>query len=142
MPSRIYIAGRYSRREEFAEHAVKLRRCGHTVTSRWLDGNHEITDGRSVRGADEDRARFANEDWCDLTLADVCISFTEPPDAKASRGGRHVEFGIALALNKKCIVIGDRENVFHYMPEVDFYPTWLHFVRDGLCKLRDDELKS
>lgn len=44
--------------------------------------------------------------------------------AKASRGGRHVEYGIALALEKAVIVVGPQENIFHLLPQVEHYPDW------------------
>lgn len=49
------------------------------------------------------------------------ISFTEPPRSGASRGGRHVEYGIALARGVRVIVVGFRENIFHWLPQVEFH---------------------
>jgi hypothetical protein len=42
--SRVYLAARYSRREELCRYADDLRAIGHTITSRWLDGNHQVDD--------------------------------------------------------------------------------------------------
>lgn len=122
---KVYLAGRYSRRQELCEYARTLREMGFEVTSRWLSGDHEL-DGRglSVQAIPAERARFAREDWEDVTSADWCISFTEEPRAEKSRGGRHVEFGAALALGLRCVVIGPRENVFHHLPSVVVHPTW------------------
>ena len=135
----IYLAARYSRREELCTYRSWLLTAGAQVTSRWLDGDHQVTDGQLL-GADdaqviegdsqdesavELRRRFALEDWADLLRADLVVSFTEPPRSNASRGGRHVEFGAALALNKQCMVVGPRENVFHCMPRVAVYDDWL-----------------
>lgn len=44
--------------------------------------------------------------------------------AKISRGGRHVEFGMALAMDKRLVVVGPRENVFHLLPAVEQFDTW------------------
>lgn len=105
---RIYIAGRYSRRVEFQDFANQLKEIGHTITSRWLDGRHD--------GVDD--AQCAKDDFEDVKSADVVISFTEEPRC-ATRGGRHVEFGLALAWGKPCIMIGDKkEHVFHSLPGV------------------------
>ena len=37
---------------------------------------------------------------------------------------RDVELSGALAFGKTCIVIGPRENVFHCLPQVIWYPDW------------------
>jgi hypothetical protein len=131
--SRVYLAARYGRREELLAHAVELAEDGHTVTSRWLLGNQQW-DAPTLAAAialEERRetppeaARFAIEDWADLRTSDVLILFTEPPGAIAgARGGRHVEFGMAYALGKRCLVVGGRENVFHLLPGVEHHPTW------------------
>lgn len=134
---RIYLAARYSRREELCGYRTQLDHIfgaiGWEVRSRWLAGAHQwegpIGD---VARAYEDRGetppeavRFALDDWEDVLAADIVINFTEAPrTATTSRGGRHVEFGIALGLGKRVIVVGHRENVFHLLPVVEFYPTW------------------
>jgi nucleoside 2-deoxyribosyltransferase len=119
---KIYLAARYSRREELLDYRAHLQAIGHEVTSRWLHGNHQIDDaGLSVEGEHKERVRFALEDWEDLDAADTVINFTETPRSTSSRGGRHVEFGAALAMDKRCIVVGPRENVFHCLPAVEVY---------------------
>lgn len=97
---------------------------GHEITSRWIDGGHELTKEGSTEAAHHERARFADEDWHDMMAADCVISFTEEPRRTNTRGGRHVEFGGALAAGKRCIVVGWRENVFHCLPNVEFFPDW------------------
>lgn len=125
LPPLIYLAARYSRREELCGYAEALKDLGAFVTSRWLNGNHQLDDsGLSEEAKQEERIRFACEDWEDLFQADICVSFTETPRGTNSRGGRHVEFGAAMAMGKECIVIGHRENVFHCLPGVAFYSTW------------------
>lgn len=134
---KIYLAARYSRREELCTYRADLEALGHTITSRWLFGNHQLTDEelRADGGAVEKRARFAVEDWQDLIAAATCISFTEEPRSGNSRGGRHVEFGAALALGQRCIVVGARENVFHCLLTVEWYPDW----PAALTALREEE---
>lgn len=126
---KFYLAARYSRRAELAGYAAELRKLGHEVTSRWLDGSHEVDDdGLSVEAPMLQRRRFANEDWADLQAADAVVCFTEPPRSTASRGGRHVEFGAALAWDKSVHVIGHRENVFCCLGAVAFWETWSEFL--------------
>lgn len=121
---RIYIAARFDRRFEMLGVAADLMRAGHEVTSRWIEGG---------RGADPELVA-AIEDIADLGRADCLVTFTERPErnvAWAARGGRHVEFGIALATGKRLCIVGLRENVFHHMPRVEIYATVPDLI-DGL----------
>lgn len=136
---KIYLAARYSRREELARYRKQLEELGHIVQARWLNGAHQLTDdgtpiGDKGEALVEDRfqttegarlrEKFALDDWEDVNAAELVISFTEPPRSKANRGGRHVEYGIALANRSRVIVVGHRENIFHWLPVVEFYATW------------------
>lgn len=127
----MYLAARYSRNEEMREVAEVLRGNGHTVTSRWINGSHEQTEGDRHAEADEN-ARFAIEDIEDLTKSDIVVSFTETTDQKKvkrpSKGGRHVEFGMGVAFNKRMVVIGPRECVFHWLPSVEVYDSLDEFL--------------
>ena len=115
---KIYLASRYGRREELKGYRNVLESMGYKITSRWLNGNHEIKDGQSEQVSDKLRVKFAEEDWADLLEADIVISFTEIPRSTNSRGGRHVEFGAGLALGKVNLVCGPRENIFHYLKKM------------------------
>jgi hypothetical protein len=149
-PMKIYLASRYSRREELCAYRAELEAMGHTVTSRWLNGEHQIDDKGKPLGdhgealvegtlrsgeiiserevsarADALRAHFVKEDCEDVCRAECVISFTEPPRSTlGTRGGRHVEFGLAVAWGKILIVVGYRENLFHYLPLVQFCADW------------------
>jgi hypothetical protein len=125
---KVYLAARYSRIAEMRTYRAQLERVGHVVTSRWVDGKHEA-ENREAHSVQ--LAGFAQEDCDDVKAADCVISFTEAPRGGHSRGGRHVEHGMALAWNKRVVVIGHRENVFHSMPQVEFFETW----RDAYCHL-------
>ncbi len=147
---RIYLAARYSRRLELCEYRKQLQELGYEVQARWLDGEHQLSaDGTPIGENGESlvegtlrsgeiisekdkseraaklRAKFADDDFQDVCSADIVISFTETPRASSTnRGGRHVEFGIALANGASVITVGYRENIFHWLPQVDFYQTW------------------
>lgn len=122
---RIYLAARYSRREELVACRTDLNSLGHTVTSRWLNGNHQVDDaGLSVEAKRSERERFAREDFADVISAEMCISFTETPRTTNSRGGRHVEFGIALGRMLRVWIVGPAENVFHCMDDVRQFESW------------------
>jgi hypothetical protein len=136
---RIYLAARYSRREELCGYRKQLEELGHAVQARWLNGEHQLADdgtpiGNQGEALVEDRfqttegamlrEKFAIDDWEDVNGAELVINFTEPPRSKANRGGRHVEYGIALANKARVIVVGHRENIFHWLPVVEFCSTW------------------
>lgn len=116
---KIYIAARFSKRPEANQLAHLLQSFGHTITSRWVkpDSDHVTPTGLSVQAADKERQRFAQEDLEDVIACDWCISLMEEPRSN-SRGGRHVEFGIALGLGKLLTIIGPRETVFHHLPRI------------------------
>lgn len=116
MSEQVYLAARYGRKEEMQGVAANLRAVGYDVQSEWITGAHDGT-------PDVDCAQI---DYLQVSAADIIISFTEAPQPThgRGRGGRHVEFGFAFAMGKRCIVVGYRENVFHHLPEVEFHATW------------------
>lgn len=83
-----YFAARWERRDEIRELVRGL-----PTTSRWL--SQEVG---------------ASGDLDDIRAADCLCLFTEK--GSFPRGGRMVEFGYALALGKRMIVIGPDENIF------------------------------
>lgn len=131
---KIYLAARYSRRLELCEVRERLQKLGHTVTSRWLNGDHQISNEGTPIGeggealvesasphAAELRQKFAGDDFADVLACDLLIAFMEPPRSSASRGGRHVELGLALGMMKRVWVIGWRENIFCWLEDVRWY---------------------
>lgn len=118
----IYTAARFSRRYELSMRAGELLNDGHIVTSRWLY-HHEWD------GGDDDlppalSEAFAEEDLEDIASSDVFVIFTDPPEKRTTRGGRHVESGYALALGLPVVVVGPRENVFHHLSRVTQFDSW------------------
>lgn len=130
-PFPVYLAARYSRREELCRYRADLEALGFTVTSRWLNGNHQVDEkGLSEEAGRADRERFAREDFDDVKAADLVVAFTEEPRQTNSRGGRHVELGIAIGLGTPVLVVGPRENVFCCLePEVEVTPSWDQALR-------------
>ena len=131
----IYLAARYSRLEELQGYADDLRAIGHRVEAHWLLGHHQMheaadkveaatmsvpIEARLIKGR-----LFAEDDFLDVFGANMLIAFSEEPrTGGASRGGRHVELGLALAWGKEIIVVGPRENVFHTLPQVRHFWRW------------------
>ena len=117
-----YIAARFSRKPEmlalaalFAQHNIKVR-------ARWLNESvspdatlHDVTPAYHTK--------TATDDIEDIDASDTIIFFSEDPLVGTPRGGRHVEFGYALAKGKRVVVIGPPENTFHYLPGIINYST-------------------
>jgi hypothetical protein len=110
---KVYLCARYSRHPEMRQVAKTLEAAGLEVTSRWIAGSHDCSDHAGL----DEKMRLAAEDWVDLLAADSVLAFSEgPAPGGRNRGGRHVEFGVALGLGKPLFVVGPRENVFHFLP--------------------------
>ena len=126
---RIYLAARYSRRIEICRYRNMLETHGFKAHCEWLLGNHQWNPIAAQAETAKDTVpieagEFAQDDLRDLSAADTLIAFTDPPRSKASRGGRHVEFGYALAMRKRIIIVGPRENVFYWLPQVERFDTF------------------
>lgn len=119
---KIYLASRYSRHEEMRGVRDRLATRGHSVTSRWIDlHNYTAPTSASPDILNNDPlsvAKYAIHDYADIVLAEAVISFT----GHGGKGGRHVEFGIGLALGKTSVIVGPRENVFHALSGVYVFP--------------------
>jgi hypothetical protein len=108
-----------------------LEGLGHFVTSRWIDchaGKYLTSFTPEHLNSDPEYcSALANYDLEDLRAAETVISFTDTQGG--GKGGRHVEFGYALALNKRVILVGPRENVFHTLSDVEHYASWPMLAR-------------
>lgn len=119
--SKIYLAASFSRMDEMREHRTVLEADGHTVVSRWLDethGKHSVFWDQNDANTANACAAFAERDLADLENAEILVFFANDPLVPWVGGGRHVELGYALALNKEVYLIGEREHVFTYLPDV------------------------
>ena len=119
--TKVYLSARFDRQEELREYAEILLQKGVEVISRWL------WMPAAYLASWEFKHICAQMDLEDVQNSDIVVSFTGDPD-KTSMGGRHVEFGIGLVLNKRMIIIGECENVFHFMKDVEVYPSFDIFI--------------
>lgn len=123
-----YLAARYSRKNEIKGLVPIFGANGISVCSRWL---HETSppDVTLAEVSPEFCQETALVDLEDIEAADVLVFFAEDPLVGTPRGGRHVEFGFALGIGKRIAVIGkERENIFHYLPQVSIYPDVKSFL--------------
>lgn len=115
---RIYTAASWAHREEVRKAKRELEEAGFFVGARWVSGHDNFILPHYV---------YADEDLNDVQYADIVLVFTAMP---STTGGLHVETGFALALGKTIVIIGERTNLFHYMPQVQCYPTLEAFIKD------------
>src|SRR3954463_6640841 len=110
---RLYIASKHQ--DLAAALMADLISDGHDITSRWITMDSKFGFGLESYTDDERRA-LAPMDEADVpTAVDGLVLIAEQPGITVP-GGKHVETGIALALERPVFVLGRRENVFHWHP--------------------------
>jgi nucleoside 2-deoxyribosyltransferase len=127
---KIYLAGQYARRDEFRKYRDVLTLAGYEITSNWLNEVNPLTT-KMGDDTDEFYRETALLDFEDIDRADAILFIAEDPHVGIPRGGRHVEFGYAMGKAKQILVIGPKENVFHYIPGVKHYSSLREFVHVG-----------
>jgi hypothetical protein len=108
---KFYIAAATSVRPLMREWADDLMDRDHTVTSRWLSRKAEHYD--------------AVGDIDDIRHSDVVIDNSFFNEGWGIRG---VAIGLALAWDKRLVVVGPAEHEYHRLPEVLRYPDWDAFL--------------
>lgn len=126
----IYIAARYSRKDEAQDLAHDLVDLGHSIASTWI---YQVEDEMLYEQGPGAAGRFARKDLTEVAACELLVALSEEESNPWGRGGRHVEFGYALGLKKSIIVIGPKENLFHYLPGITHFATTLEFIDD--CKM-------
>ena len=105
--ARVYVGAPYPLRAEARVWAHALERCGLEVTAGWLTAPETTLNDAQAR-----------LDLVDLRRADVLLLLNPPEWADRGTGGRHVEFGYALAADKVIVIVGVRSNLFHHLEPV------------------------
>ena len=123
---KVYVAADIDEQKEAKVLADALTERGHEIVSSWVYAPeiHEV-EGTAT---DEERANVAVAEVSEICNADCLVVLTKS-DGNYCRGGRHIETGVAIGNDLDVIVIGPRENVFHYWPGVKHY----HSARDALA---------
>ena len=94
---------------------------GYAVVARWIELDAKFGQGLSAY-TDEERRDLAIMDDEDVRAADVLVLLAER-EGRPVPGGKHVETGMAIALQRAVFVVGRRENLFHWHPAVTLVPT-------------------
>lgn len=102
---KIYIAGH--NQEEGRRLAEILKRCGHTITSTWLNESLAEENGSD----DENKRLIAEKDAKEIFSSDAVVLFASP---RRVPGGKFVECGIAIGAGLPVYLLGHRENMLMY----------------------------
>jgi len=125
---KVYVAAASYRQREARNVYRRLARHGLEVTGTWVFK-------RSLGEVDTFPTEAAR-DLIQIQEADLVLTLTENPRArrpKYTTGGRHVECGYALGKGKPLVVVGPKENVFHYLPNV----VQFDIIEDAVVYLED-----
>lgn len=130
--TKAYVTARFERREEMQDYIPILLAHGIEVTARWITEPHDMMAPEN-RG-DEARQRLALENVADCLRAHIHLCFTdgikydEMVPGMYARGGRHAEFGIAYSDRQPIYLVGPREMVFHWLPNVVQFDSFVDFI--------------
>jgi hypothetical protein len=128
---RYYFAAQFARNPEMRKYRDELlaAKPDHVVTSRWIDqhgGQQESAFSVEVLTADPENCwKFGQHDLEDLDNSDTIVAFTG--SGSGGKGGRHVEWGYAIAQALRLVVIGPRDNIFYTHPDAERYENWEEF---------------
>lgn len=106
---KIYVA--CHSREEAQTAADQLRYLGHDIVSTWHSKEFLPTEQHTP----EERVTIAVEDEFDIRRADALLLISGPDRYP---GGKFVETGIALGLGLRVFVLGRRENMLLWLPQI------------------------
>jgi nucleoside 2-deoxyribosyltransferase len=106
---KIYLAGHDQ--TEARTVAQSLRIEGHSIVSKWLQSSFASTDSYCLA----DRIQIAFDDVRQVQACDVLV-LLEPDPIVRVPGGKFIEVGVALGLNKRVFVVGPRANMLMYHP--------------------------
>jgi len=147
---RVYIASMFSDKDRVKARGEELVQLGIECTSRWAYETiphdctiHDFEHGYLRETAVVDVIDIERADKVVLTVPTAEALATSTP-ATSSRGGRHFESGLVYGLSlaqmreggrptRELIILGPRENVFHYLdgeddavdfPTIRRFDTW------------------
>lgn len=123
---KVYLAAQYAKKDLMNAYAEELRAEGIEVTSRWLQETHDLKIPlNSSELTDAEKTEYAIQDLEDIIDSDWIVFFAESHDKQPPRGGRHFELGFAYGkLGTQCMVVGERENIFHYLDDIVIASDW------------------
>jgi hypothetical protein len=126
----VYISANSVRHEETHQNADVLSAFGYVISSRWHDNY-----GRNMPSQLGPEDIIANIDFCDgvarsrigdLSKADIFLLVTYSHQDEI--GEMDTEFGVAIGLSKRIIIVGPKANVFHSIKEFEYHASREDFI--------------
>lgn len=111
---RVYVAAPWVDREMAKDVALTFELAGHEVTERWW--LHPDVPGYPLDVTPEEHEELAEQavrDFIGVVRAHVVVLLNT-----GKSEGKAVETGVAMAGNKPVVLVGDRSNIFHFLPNV------------------------
>jgi nucleoside 2-deoxyribosyltransferase len=121
----IYLAGKWSDKEDITHKMSQLTNMGHKIT-------HDWTLNESVTREPSDLGKFAQLDIDGVLMADCFIGVMT--DIKYAYRGTFTEIGCAIGTEKKIFIYcPDKEsycktNCFFYHPSIVHFNTWEELI--------------
>lgn len=116
---RVYIASAFNTIATIRQYRDELKAIGIDCTSTWADETADPNIQMTDKSLTDSFLLFtAITDIKDIDRSDAVVLITQEPTKPFVRGGRMHEFGYAMGREKKLIICGPKENIFHYLPSV------------------------
>ena len=127
---RVYLASGFRQRFVLRRAAVWLMLHDHEIISTWIW--IEERPRREAQDFDTFAREIAEKNLLELWKADVVIIDADGI-ASDNSGGVHTELGFALGAGKRTILVGQKGNTFHWLREIEKFPTWSALFRGFSC---------
>lgn len=114
--TKVYVAGAFEGQARLRKIRARLEQQGIEVTSTWLD-EVEAEGALNHMPTLADSLRYAVRDKDDIWRSEAVLVDTLDTN---TRGGREVEFGLALGWHLKLATVGPPRNVFHQLADRNF----------------------
>lgn len=112
----LYLAASWSRKDEIDALIPYLDDAGHNVVSMWT--KESGTSSQWLNDFSNTRHRLnAQRDLLEIQIADVLVLFSQGYGTATRGGARFFEQGFANACGIPSLIVGDREIIFHSLPD-------------------------
>ena len=102
---KIYLAHNFAARAYLVDVIVELTNLGHQITSTWITNDSHLHSMNAQQSAEQD--------LMDIERSDAILLFTDQFSDRPGKG-KFVEFGYAIARNKRLFIIGEDHNCIFY----------------------------